>query len=163
MRVPVSVIIISFILAEIAGFMLVGKAIGVAATLGLALLGMLAGALLMRHVSLEALRRVRADLTTGRATARPLAEGAVLGLAALLILVPGFLSDLLGLALFIPAVRRTLWRSLQRRFEASQDPSARARDGRWRTIDLEQSEYGTASSPRIHRESPWRRDEGSGP
>jgi UPF0716 protein FxsA len=163
MRVPVPVIVITFVLAEIAGFVLVGKAIGVAATLGLVLLGMLVGTLLIRHVSLEALRRARADLTAGRATAQPLAEGAVLGFGALLILVPGFLSDLLGIALFIPAVRRILWRSLRRRFEPSPNPSATARGERSRVIDLDQSEYGTASSPPIHPDSPWRRQEGSGP
>jgi len=163
MRVPVSVIVITFVLLEIAGFVLVGKAIGVLATLGLVLLGMVVGTLLVRHLSLETLRRMRAELNAGRAPAGPLAEAAVLGFGALLILVPGFLSDLLGIALFIPAVRRVLWRSVQRRFKARPGRSATPADGRPTVIDLDRSEYGASSAPTINRHSPWRREEGSGP
>ena len=155
-------IVITFILAEIAGFVLVGKAIGVLATLGLVLLGMLAGTLLIRHLSLEALRKMRAELNAGKAPARPLAEAAVLGFGALLILVPGFLSDILGITLFIPAVRRMLWRLLQRRFEARPGPPEAAPTERPRVIDLDRSEYGTASNPPIRPDSPWRCEEGSG-
>src|SRR3954466_7314617 len=74
MRVPVSVIVITFMLLEVAGFVLVGKAIGVLATLGLVLLGMVAGTLLIRHLSLEALRRMGAEIQAGRAPTRQLAE-----------------------------------------------------------------------------------------
>jgi len=163
MRVPLSVIVIAFVLAEITGFVLVGKALGVLATLGLVFLGMLTGTLLIRHLSLGALRKMRAEIKGGRAPARPIAEAAVLGFGALLILVPGFLSDILGIALFIPAVRRMLWRSLQRRFEATPGRSATAPGERPTVIDLDRSEYGSASSPSVHPDSPWRREEGSVP
>lgn len=161
MRIPVSVIVIAPILAEIAGFVLVGKAIGVFGTLGLVVLGMLAGVTLLRRQGVATLRRVQADLAAERTPARPLAEGAVQALAALLLIVPGFLTDLIAIALFIPPVREGLWRAIRRRAYA--DPEARHGRvfRRAAVIDLDRTEYnapersGRAGSPwRPPRETP---------
>lgn len=151
MRIPVSLIALTFVLAEIAAFILVGQAVGVLATLGLVLLGMVVGSVLLRRQGMATLARARADMAARRVPARPLAEGAVLAVAALLIFLPGFVSDGLGLLLLIPFVRERLWRMLSRRmrFTASPDPLA-ARGGA--VIDLDQSEYGTQA----RGTSPWR-------
>ena len=115
MRIPVSAILAALILAEIAGFILVGEAIGVLPTLGLVLLGMLAGALLLRQLGIATLLKAQAEMAAGRTPARPLAEGAIKALAAALIILPGFVSDFLGIVLFIPFVRESLWRAVRRR------------------------------------------------
>lgn len=155
-------IVIAFVLAEIAGFALVGRAIGVLATLGLVLFGMLVGTVLIRRLSLQALRGLRADLAAGRAPSRPLGDDVALGVGAILILVPGFLSDLFGMALCVPAVRRVLWRSIMRRFGQMPAQRGTVQGKPARVVDLDRSEYGAASGPR-HQDSPWRREEGSGP
>jgi UPF0716 protein FxsA len=153
MRIPFSLIFLFLVLAEIAVFIQVGAAIGVMATLGLTLLGMIAGALLLRVHGTATLVRVRAEIEAGRTPARPLGEGAALAAAALLIILPGFLTDLMGVLLFLPPVRAALWRAVRRRVQvvapASGGPSSRAP-----VVDLDQSEYGAA--PRA--DSPWRTD-----
>jgi UPF0716 protein FxsA len=155
MRIPVSVIVIAPILAEIAGFILVGKAIGVLATLGLVLVGMVAGVALLRHQGLATLRKVQADIAAERVPARPLAEGAVQAFAALLLIVPGFLTDLVAIALFVPAVREALWRSIRRRASVRSEPGSGPPYPRAAVIDLDRTEYDAPRRSAGRPESPW--------
>jgi UPF0716 protein FxsA len=155
MRIPVSAILAALILAEIAGFILVGEAIGVLPTLGLVLLGMLAGALLLRQLGIATLVKAQAEMAAGRTPARPLAEGAIKALAAALIILPGFVSDFLGILLFIPLVRETLWRAVRRRVSVSSATFGGASTSREPVIDLDRSEYGSARA-KARPNTPWR-------
>ena len=158
MRIPVSVIAVTYMLAEIAGFILVGETIGVLPTLGLVVLGMVVGTMLLRRQGFSTLRKVQADLAAGKAPARPLAEGAAQAAGALLIMFPGFVSDLVGIALFVPAVRELLWRSIRRRGQfrtVSHGPGA----PRPAVIDLEPGEYGARKEASGRADSPWRAPE----
>lgn len=153
MRVPFSVLFLLLVLGEIAVFIRVGEAIGLLATLGLTLFGMIAGALLLRWHGMATLMRVRAEMEAGRTPARPLAEGALLAAGALLLILPGFLTDAIGILLFVPPVREALWRALRSRIKVSaRSPSSRQqRQGP--IVDLDPSQYG--ATPR--HDSPWRR------
>lgn len=83
-------------------------------------------------------------------------------LAGVLLLLPGFLTDLLGLLLFIPPVRDLAWRFLRSRATIVTDFSftgfraTRSRDDR--TIDLDEDEY-SRTTPGKAGGSPWRRPE----
>ena len=59
--------------------------------------------------------RIRAELDAGRDPGRELAHGAMIVLAGVLLLIPGFVTDMFGLLLFIPPVRDVAWRFLKRR------------------------------------------------
>ena len=102
-------------LAEIAGFVLVGRAVGVWRTLGLVILTSVAGTLLLRAQGLQMLRTLSDEGRQGRVPGDTIVHGAMIVVAALLLLIPGFITDILGLALFIPAVRRLLWSAIGRR------------------------------------------------
>jgi UPF0716 protein FxsA len=156
MRIPFSLIFLFLVLAEIAVFIYVGEAIGVLATLGLTLFGMIAGAILLRAQGMATLMRVRAEIEAGRTPARPLGEGAVLAVAALLIILPGFLTDLMGILLFLPPVRELLWRAVRSRVQVVTAPAPGAKSSRGPVIDLDHSEYGADPRP----DSPWRSDSG---
>ena len=155
MRVPFSIVFLLLVLGEITAFILVGQALGVLATLGLVLFGMVAGAMLLRWHGMATLMRVRADMEAGRTPGRPLAEGAALAVAALLIVAPGFLTDAIGLLLFLPPVRRALWRVVARNVTVKA-AETRAPQGPRQTpvVDLDQSEYDSRPRP----DSPWRHD-----
>lgn len=150
MRIPLSMVFLALILGEIAGFILVGQAIGVLATLGLVLLGMVAGMLLLRRQGVATLMRVRADLAAERPPARPLAEGALLAFAALLIMLPGFITDIVGTLLFIPFVRAALWRAVRSRVTMRSGSPVPATSASGPVVDLEREDYGSRS------DSPWR-------
>jgi UPF0716 protein FxsA len=155
MRIPVSAILAALILAEIAGFILVGQAIGVLPTLALVLFGMVAGAMLLRQLGISTLIKAQAEVSAGRTPARPLAEGAVKAVAALLILLPGFVSDLLGILLLVPFVREQLWRAIRRKVSVRSATFGSASHPRDHVIDLDQNEYGRTER-KSGRDTPWR-------
>ncbi|HUC63432.1 MAG TPA: FxsA family protein [Alphaproteobacteria bacterium] len=104
---------------EIAVFIRVGAAIGVLPTVALTLLSTAAGIALMRHQGLATLARARASAERNEPPVDEMLDGLCILLAGLLLIVPGFVTDALGLLLFIPAVRRRvrmrLWRGLEGR------------------------------------------------
>lgn len=102
-------------LAEIAGFVVVGKAIGLWATLGLVIGTAILGALLMRRQGMQLLRRVSAESRSGQAPGEALVHGAMIVVAGILLLLPGFLTDIVGMALLIPVVRSFIWAQIGRR------------------------------------------------
>ncbi|KQS76100.1 exclusion suppressor FxsA [Rhizobium sp. Leaf384] len=102
-------------MAEIATFIVVGREIGVAATLGLILLSAVVGAVLLRAQGLGVLRKLQSLSRTGENPGRQIVHGAMIVIAAFLLILPGFLSDLIGILLFIPAVREAAWQFLRKR------------------------------------------------
>jgi UPF0716 protein FxsA len=96
-----------FPLAEIAAFILVGKAIGVLATLALVAAGSAIGAVMLRDAGVLTALRLQAGAGN---PATILAEGGARMLAGLLLLIPGFLTDLAALAVLVPALRAPLLR-----------------------------------------------------
>jgi UPF0716 protein FxsA len=100
------------VLAEITVFIVVGRWIGVLATLLLFIAIGVIGTLLLKRQGMRALREMQAALARGEPPAEPVAHAALLVLAALLLIFPGFLSDLTALPLLLPPVRRALIRWL---------------------------------------------------
>ena len=95
-------------LLEIAVFIQVGGILGVWPTIALTILTALAGSILLRAQGLAALSRARAQMDRGELPAREMFEGVCLILAGALLLVPGFVTDVVGLLLFLPPFRQLL-------------------------------------------------------
>ncbi len=153
-------LLLLFPFLEIVGFVIAGQELGVLRTLGLVLLSGFVGVLLIRQGGLNVLGRVRTELDAGRDPGRSLVKGFVFVLAGFLLLVPGFLSDLLALALLLPPVRDLAWRRLRTRMpfvaSFSANPFGRRRAGPQRqpaqsVIELEREEYSSRPDP----SSPW--------
>lgn len=145
-------------LIEIAGFVLVGRQLGVLPTLGLVIAGCVAGSILLRIQGFGALNRIRKELEAGRDPGRELAHGATILVAGVLLLIPGFFTDIIGLLLFIPPVRDLVWRFLKSRvafttdFRGMRGGFSRG-PGRGKTIDLDEEDFSRAPNP----DSPWRK------
>ena len=95
-------------IVEIALFILVGGAIGVLPTLMLVVLAAVVGIGIVRMQGLTALARLQETVDRGGDPVGPIADGALKAIAGLLLMVPGFLTDALGLLLLLPPVRRAL-------------------------------------------------------
>lgn len=108
MRLPL-LFILFLPLAEIAGFVVVGRMIGVLPVLGLVLAGGVIGLFLLRLQGADALRKLTAESRAGRDAGRSLVHAALIVVAAFLLIVPGFISDIFGLLLFVPFVRDFVW------------------------------------------------------
>jgi UPF0716 protein FxsA len=146
-------------LLEIAGFVVVGREIGALATVGLVILSSVAGSLLLRHQGFGVMARVRTEMDAGRDPSRQLAHGAMIVLAAILLIIPGFITDIFAILLLLPPVRDFAWRLLKSRIvmatSFSSSFSARRRDN---VIDLDDSDYSRDDYPdRPDHNSPWRR------
>ena len=102
-------------LIEIALFILIGGAIGLWATLGTVILTAAAGTLLVRAQGLTVLQQLRNSLSELRDPSEALAHGAMILVAGLLLLTPGFFTDGIGFAMLIPAVRANVFRYLSGR------------------------------------------------
>ncbi|WP_019964253.1 FxsA family protein [Pannonibacter phragmitetus] len=145
-------------LAEIAVFILVGKAIGVLPTILLTVLTAVAGTVLLRQQGLSLVRRMQSELDAGRVPGDDMMQGAMIVLASLFLLLPGFLTDAVGLLLFIPPLRVALARFFSRR--ASVVVVNRRRKQGEPVVDLDGAEWTSTrhkpdddGAPRI---SPWR-------
>lgn len=90
---------------EIAIFIQIGSWIGALPTVGLILLMATLGMLLLRREGLATLLRAHASLDRGELPVQEAFDGLCLLLAGALFLIPGFLTDVLALALFVPWVR----------------------------------------------------------
>ena len=95
-------------LIEIYLLIKIGGVIGAFPTVVLVVLTAVIGAALARHQGLATLQRLQATMARGEAPAIEMFEGVLLLVGALLLLTPGFMTDLLGFACLIPQTRRAL-------------------------------------------------------
>jgi UPF0716 protein FxsA len=90
---------------EIGLFIQVGGAIGLWPTLLIVILTAFVGTSLMRAQGIMTLNRLQNSLSDGTNPADPIAQGAMILVAGVLLLTPGFFTDAMGFALLIPPVR----------------------------------------------------------
>lgn len=103
---------------EVAAIISVGKVIGGWPTLGLLLLTSVIGSWLMRREGSRTWRALNTALSTGAMPSREIADAALVLIGGTLLLVPGFLTDLVGLFVILPATRPITRRLLERAVKA---------------------------------------------
>lgn len=126
---------------EIAVFALVTQAIGFWSALAGVLLLSLLGAAVMSRQGLSLIEEIRRTIGAGRLPARALADTMLVGVAGLLLLVPGYLTDLAGLALLVPPLRRVLYHFLARRMGIDPRAAAGAAPSGPKVIELDHSDF----------------------
>ncbi len=95
-------------LAELYLVLLAAARLGALTTLLLLILGVGAGMAVMRHHGMASLTRLRSALAGGQSPAGPMLEGLLAQIAGLLLVVPGFITDAVGVCLLIAPLRRWL-------------------------------------------------------
>jgi UPF0716 protein FxsA len=98
--------------AEITVLLKVGHTIGAGWTVLLLLASAFLGSWALRREGTKAFRAWQQAAAEGRAPARETAEGLVVIVGGLLMILPGFLTDLLGLSLLLPPVRKLAGRAV---------------------------------------------------
>ena len=82
-----------------------GRQIGAIATISLVILTGIAGAFLARSQGFQLLTRIQSDLQAGRVPAEEMFDGAMILAGGMVLLTPGFCTDLIGFILLTPASR----------------------------------------------------------
>jgi len=114
---PLLLLFILFPLLELAVLIKVGSAIGVLATLLLIVAGVLFGSLILRLAGLATALRARERLARGELPDREVLEGLFMALGGFLLILPGFISDVIGLLCLLPFTRNLFLGQLRRRIE----------------------------------------------
>ncbi len=109
------ILLVLWPIVEIALFIKIGSAIGVAATILWVILSAMIGIWAMRRQGMAAMVDLQRAVDDFRDPGRPLAHGALAMIGGGLLVLPGFFTDALGIVLLIPPVRSALLGLLGRR------------------------------------------------
>ncbi|MCF8039187.1 MAG: FxsA family protein [Desulfohalobiaceae bacterium] len=113
--------------AEIYLLIKLGGAIGALNTIVVVILTALAGAYLARLEGMRTLKQLRTNMEQGAMPAGELLDALIIFAAGIVLLTPGFLTDIAGLLLLFPLTRRYIKHWLRSRIEDKM---------RSRTIDI---------------------------
>lgn len=112
-----AVVLLLYLVAEVAAVWAVSSVVGFFGTIGLLLAGAILGSWLARRQGARAARALMATVRAGRSAHNEVTDGIMIALGGLLIMLPGFVSDLAGLFLLLPPTRAVVRRSWLRRAE----------------------------------------------
>jgi len=153
----VGVLVVLFLLvplAELFVIIQVGQAFGALNTIALLIIISAVGAWLVKREGMSVWRRFQRQVESGAVPGLEIADGVMILFAGALLMSPGFLTDLLGIALLLPPVRAMLRTALMTR-AARRAGIFRIDGGR---IDGGRIDRGRIDGPR----SDGRRSDGSG-
>lgn len=103
----------------------------------------IAGAALARWQGLRVYERIRADASAGRMPADALVDGFLVLLAGILLITPGVVTDLFGIALLIPPIRALVKRGVKAWIQKNVDVRVAGMNASsWQTADRSHSGFG---------------------
>ena len=102
---------------EIALFIQVGGAIGTWPTIGIVIITAIVGTMLLRTQGFATLGNLQSSLGKGENPVTHIAHGALILVAGVVLLTPGFFTDAVGLALLMPPVRALIIKYGAERFK----------------------------------------------
>ena len=100
-----------YILIKIGGYL------GAFQTVALVVFTALLGIVIVRLQGLRTLQKIRQSLSQGIVPAEEMVDGVLIFVGGILLIIPGVLTDLFALVLFIPYTRTIFKRWLRRRFD----------------------------------------------
>jgi UPF0716 protein FxsA len=133
-------LLIGLPLFEIYVLIEVGRAIGALPTIALVVFTAVAGTWLVRAQGVQTVARLRTSLNQGELPATTVIEAFILLVVGVLLLLPGFATDAVGLILLVPPVRRALATALtaallRRRNDVRTVQVTRTLEGEYRVHD----------------------------
>lgn len=114
------VIFLLFVLVpvvELSVLIEVGNVLGSWTTAGLVIFTAVVGVSLVRSQGLQTLMQVQKKMAKGEAPGQEIVEGMMLALAGLCLLIPGFVTDFIGLLLLTPFTRMPIAAYLYKRLQ----------------------------------------------
>ena len=112
----VLILILSIPLIEIYLFIKIGSSIGAFNTISLILLTAIIGVAYARYEGFNTVRSGMTQLVKNEVPIYEIVSGAALTFAAILLIIPGFATDCLGLLLIIPITRKLIFNAFSKKF-----------------------------------------------
>ncbi len=113
------ILLILWPVAEILVAIQVAHAVGALATILLLVITWPIGSWALRSQGRAAWRRLGAAVTAGRPPGREVADGALVLVGGILLIIPGFITDVLGALMLAPPPRAIARRLLTRNFQSA--------------------------------------------
>lgn len=132
--------------AEVVAFLLVAWAIGFFPALALMILTSFAGGAVLRHAGRGRIAHIRVAMRqSGAAEVAAEPGGLMLAIGGILLLLPGFITDLVGAGLLIRPIRRWLGAAISRALRVPGAASGPA------VVDLAPDEWRSIPDPKLPR------------
>ena len=109
-------LIISIPIVEIYLFIKIGSQIGALTTISLIFLTAFVGILYARYEGFNTLKSGMSQIIKNELPVYEIISGAALAFAALLLILPGFATDLLGLLIIFPPTRKILFKNVSKNY-----------------------------------------------
>ena len=129
------ILILSIPLIEIYLFIKIGSQIGAFNTIALILITAIVGVAYARYEGFNTLKSGMSQLMRNEVPIYEIISGATLTFAALLLILPGFATDLLGILLVFPLTRKLIIQSFSKNFRSKKDKRKRLHRGEYKDMD----------------------------
>ena len=113
------ILIILIPLIEIYLFIKIGSSIGAFNTISLILITAIVGVYYARYEGLNTLKSAISQIVTNKLPIYEIISGTALAIASLLLIFPGFATDLIGLLLIFPFTRRIIFKKVSTKYKQS--------------------------------------------
>ena len=132
---PVLLLIILIPVLEIYLFIKIGTQIGAFNTILLIFITAVIGVYYAKYESLNTLKSGFMQMVKNEVPAYEMISGAVIALAAILLILPGFATDLLGFLLIFPVTRKLIFGKLSSKFKKPDREKNNFIDGEYEDIE----------------------------
>ncbi len=131
--VILSIILIPIV--EIYLFIKIGSIIGAFNTISLILLTAITGIIYARYEGLNTLRSAFTQLVRNELPAYEIISGAIITFAALLLIIPGFATDIIGFLLIFPLTRKIILKKFSKKIKREKREKNNFIEGEFEDID----------------------------
>ena len=131
----VLLLLISIPLIEIYLFIKIGSYIGAFNTVSLILITAIVGIIYARYEGFNTLRSGMSQLIKNELPVYEIISGAALTFAALLLILPGFATDLMGLILIFPPTRKLILKNFSKKYTSKNKNKKNYIDGKFEDKD----------------------------
>ena len=128
-------LLISIPLIEIYLFIKIGSYIGAFNTVSLILITAIVGIIYARYEGFQTLRSGMSQLIKNEIPVYEIISGAALAFAALLLILPGFATDLMGLILIFPPTRKLILKNFSKKYTSKNQKKKDYIDGEFEDKD----------------------------
>mgnify|MGYP001303016564 FL=1 len=120
---------------EIYLFIKIGSQIGAFNTISLIFITAIIGIIYARYEGLNTLRSGFSQIVKSELPAYEIISGAAIAFAALLLIIPGFATDILGFLLIFPLTRKLLLKDFSKKFDKKTNEKKPFIEGEFEDID----------------------------
>ena len=133
--VLISIILVPVI--EIYLFIKIGSQIGAFNTISLIFITAIIGIIYARYEGLNTLKSGFTQLVKNELPAYEIISGAIIAFAAVLLIIPGFMTDIIGFLLIFPLTRKLILNKFSSKFKVKTKTDENFIDGEYENIEKE--------------------------